>query len=111
MRKMKLDVNDLRVESFDTRPDPQPGRGTVRGNGAYNGGMGSWDGPCPSFLCPDSHDCSGDAFCPTPNVGTKFTALECTCAGTCGDTCPNTCGNTCATCPYTCVPDPDIQCI
>lgn len=36
MRKLRLDLDDLAVDSFDTRPEPKEGRGTVL---AHESGM------------------------------------------------------------------------
>lgn len=41
MKKLRLERNDLRVESFDVRAAPEAERGTVRGHETY----GQW--PCP----------------------------------------------------------------
>jgi hypothetical protein len=79
MKKIKLDLDDLKVESFDTTPE-----GTVYGYGT-----------CPTFC----GTCAGQATCDS--------TCYASCGGTC-DTCPATgcscpvreCNETCcATCP------------
>ncbi|HEX6371607.1 MAG TPA: hypothetical protein VF006_21990 [Longimicrobium sp.] len=72
--KLKLVLEDLTVESFDTSR-PQPPRGTVFGE---------------QCTCYTQCTCPG---CPT-----------CANYNTCDATCANTCANTCDdyTCPYTC---------
>lgn len=80
MKKMKLDLDDLKVESFETTAESQDGEGTVYG---YITQDLTQCGDCTNFLCE-----------PTNNR---------TCGSTCGPTCGNTCGNTCpSTCNNTC---------
>jgi hypothetical protein len=43
MRKISLDVNELRVESFETETDDSAKRGTVRGNASLFS--------CPQTMC------------------------------------------------------------
>lgn len=74
MKKIKLDLDDLKVESFDTQPE----EGEVFG---YQ---------CPT--CPPNYTC--DATCPS-------TCATCAGQNTCDSTCANTCG---WTCPDTCPP-------
>ena len=85
MGKLRLDLEQLQVESFTTNDEARE-RGTVRGNADLIG-AGDVAMPADTFrqsciidLCADSW-MSG---CPT-------------CAGTCFNTCPNTC-KTCNTC-------------
>jgi hypothetical protein len=88
MRKLKLDLTALRVESFELRKAPAQGEGTVHGHfqriepqpDTYRdteclGTMYTWNASCP-YSCFDS----------------------CTCMTGCG-----TCDYTCATCPEGCV--------
>lgn len=47
MRKLKLDMDQLQVETFDTAADRADERGTVRGHAwtLLGCGYGSWDAP------------------------------------------------------------------
>jgi hypothetical protein len=72
MRKLKLDVGTLRVESFETRPADQ-GPGTVHGRvinpdykdvdstGCDGAGWGSLFGTCDG--CPTVGTCIGPTYC------------------------------------------------
>lgn len=73
MHKLKLDLDQLAVESFDTNPSDSARRGTVQG------------------------------FVPTPAATCFITCPTCynTCAS-CGGTCDNSCGGTCYCSGYTC---------
>ena len=77
MRKLKLEVEDLRVESFDTLADMEVPRGTVRGHGDSEGSG-----------C-DVSQCLEDS-CGCPLTGPTCAILSCN--GTCYNSCPNTCG-------------------
>jgi hypothetical protein len=74
MKKIKLDLDDLKVESFDTLPEHE---GEVFG-----------------YQCPTYPGCpTCDSTCPS-------TCSTCAGQNTCGSTCAFTCGWTCAdTCP------------
>ncbi|HYH81197.1 MAG TPA: hypothetical protein VEX86_15445 [Longimicrobium sp.] len=64
MRKLKLDLNDLAVEAFDTAAAPTP-RGTVEGNEQY------------TYFCKTEGECTGVN-------GTSCNWSRCyTCAGSC----------------------------
>ena len=85
MRKVKLQLESLAVESFDTSP-PEPAEGTVAAHQVW-----LTDATC-------LNSCGGSCF------------LTCgTCYNTCFQSCPNTCwiscGGTCReyTCAYTCL--------
>ena len=71
MRKLKLDLDALSVESFATTPEPRREGGTVFGQN--------------HCTCQTQCTCPG---CPT---------CEATCGNswTCGDTCADSCGYTC----------------
>jgi hypothetical protein len=74
MKKLKLDLDDLRVDSFDTTPAAAAGeRGTVHGQypETYRG--------CNT----DEETCDS-------------------CFGSCGDTCGYSCNGTCGTCAESC---------
>lgn len=76
MRKLKLDLDQLVVDSFSTQVRPKRG-GTVRGQA------------CTCYTQCDT--CPG---CPT---------CDASCNGTCGATCAGTCGGSCAgTCDASC---------
>lgn len=108
MGKLKLDLNELQVETFDTSPEENEARGTVQGH--YVSGE-------PEF-CTDFTICI--EICPLPTRGTCASCGN-TCGGTCGHSCGgtcascNTCGGTCTcgnTCGGTCVfcTTPDASC-
>jgi hypothetical protein len=82
MKKLKLDLDQLHVESFDTRAQERT-RGTVAGHVPL-----SYDTNC--YNCDPSLDYTCDS-------------CDVSCAGSCVDTCADTCANTCpATCQYSC---------
>jgi hypothetical protein len=102
MRKLKMDVEALQVESFVVQRHAAQG-GTVQGQSGTTGGP--TDGPL--FPDPDSTDCDGGAWgslfgtcagCPT--VGTCIGATYCcqpTWRPTCNPTCDRTdCGLPCS---------------
>jgi len=84
MHKLSLNLNELRVESFDTTPVPRKGKGTVFGEQCT----------CPTACtCPGCPTCATCAYtCYEPGNGNT---CEHTCAAeyTC-DTCVDTCANT-----------------
>ena len=91
MRKLKLDLDDLSVESFATTPESRGDGGTVFGQGC---------------TCYTQCTCPG---CPTCDASCNGTC-DASCNGTCGETevsCLNTCGGftcdeSCASCLDTC---------
>ncbi len=78
MRRLKLDLKDLKVESFETNSSDRK-KGTVLGQS----GAGCTLPACTEF----------DPTCDS----------TCLFQPTCDETCPNTCGNTCPTCHWSCV--------
>lgn len=92
MKKMKLDLDALAVESFDTAPGTGAGHGTIRGHDS-----------APTE--PEEPDTIA-ATCDCPPPGTNQTACgQFTCQWSCDAGCSNvTCGgSTCwATCPDSC---------
>ena len=76
MNKLKLHLDDLRIDSFDTTSAPRE-KGTVFGEQCT-----CWT-QCGQNTCPGCPTC--DASC------------NGTCAGTCGDSCYGTCDLACAT--------------
>jgi hypothetical protein len=110
MSKIRLDLDALQVESFDTTGGEKHARGTVRGNGVAAdpvaadtveadtcGGGCSWDSNC-ARSCPWT--CAGDP----ESCGGSCEGTCHTCPDTCGRTCGETCGyGSCDTCLfYTC---------
>lgn len=96
MKKLNLNLEDLRVESFDTLPAPQGEKGTVQGYGTpplVSCGETACDDTC-FGTCEQSCNgtCEGDT-------------CEGTCYNSCGGTCSASCGGTCNTCgSLSCVP-------
>lgn len=99
MRKLKLELEELHVESFDTSPGRGAGRGTVLGNAAYAGAgddavvIGVTDDKedlplsyiipgCTLSSCPTQ-----DKTCFNTECGTCV--LDDTCMTGCFDTCPS----------------------
>ncbi len=82
-KKMKLRLEDLEVESFETAPegDPTP-QGTVF----------AYISPGPGNTC--------DAGCTNSTCG--GTTCQATCVSTCNQTCPPTCHTCAGTCGPTC---------
>ena len=90
MHKVKLALDALRVESFDTTAGDGNGGGTVLGR-AYS---------APDALCSGyPHGCQSPLCIPTEVQGDP-TCNE-TCPQSCS-TCHNSCGGTCDSCPDTC---------
>jgi len=79
MRKLKLNVEDLRVEQFSTHEAPKE-RGTVEAR------CGTTPGPCWTYCDPYGQNASCWYTC-NPN--------EYTCCYTCEGTCQQTCERTC----------------
>ena len=97
--KLKLELDELRVESFDTTAADGVARGTVRGNaGAYPAASADID-----TCATQSPDCSWDSncarSCPWTCAGDPVS-----CGGSCdGATCPDTCQESCyGSCVRTC---------
>jgi hypothetical protein len=108
MRKFRLDVDALGVDSFDTTAAPAPPKGTVRGFASDPwSACCSNGGSCYAF-CTAGDSCAGtcEAVCVT-NASCDTTCFESPCvqsgAWTCdGSTCAGTCGASCnATCTCT----------
>jgi hypothetical protein len=90
MRKLKLDLDQLTVESFDTNAPDGPRRGTVR----------AFMPPTPFITCPLTCADTCDT-CDYSCGGTCDATCNCTgytCCASCGGTCngPSDCG-TCQT--------------
>ena len=90
MKKLRLRLDDLHVDSFDTRVEGAPLRGTVPAHQATR--------PDVCWTAPD-YCASDDAY--SECGGSCFDTCAATCPGTCGDN--FTCAATCA--GYTCPPE------
>lgn len=87
MNKLRLELNDLRVDTFSTTTSAGGEGGTVRG---HNIGRGpSWDEPCEP-IPPDYTE-----SCPPYTQGATCDA---SCNGTCYASCYGSCVNSCYTC-------------
>jgi hypothetical protein len=84
MRKVRLDLDQLQVDSFDTQP-AGPGWGTVRAN--IEGDGGDYEAIVTPPTKPSLDCCPISAGCPV--------SLGLTCPATCPRTCPDTCGILC----------------
>lgn len=96
MKKLTLDLDTLRVETFETAGTGGDGRGTVQGNGVS-------DTTCNERLCgcpTNGLDCGSrvtDCGC------VSFTCLTACNQGSCQETCMYSCGPTCGySCEGTC---------
>ncbi len=92
MHKLKLNLEDLSVESFATTPEARHEGGTVFGQ------------QCTCYTqctCPGCPTC--DASCNGTCGGTCGGTCDASCNGTCDGSCDYSCGDTCyETCGYTC---------
>jgi hypothetical protein len=94
MNKLKLQLEDLMVDSFDTTA-PQKAKGTVFGEQCTCYTQCTCPG-CPT--CYASCNGSCDASC----NGTCGDTCDYTCGATCNDTCHDTCAGSCGTCQFSC---------
>ncbi len=85
MKKLKLNLDDLKVESFNTSTS-EPIKGTVKGNWTYTNSCGE--------------ESDGIVICDTEQA---------TCWNTCDATCFTNCATDCATCNGSCAADPSCQ--
>jgi hypothetical protein len=83
--KLKLDLDELQVESFDTTPGEHRREGTVFGQ---------------QCTCYTQCTCPGCPTCDASCNGTCGGTCDASCNGTCGGTCANSCYGTCG--EYTC---------
>ena len=109
MKKLKLNLDDLHVESFKVTPDkPGASKGTVEGY-SYEC---TFDDTCRPILCPTEYDCptdftdcnqnTCDPWCTEHTHCGQYTcAAGCTAYTNCG-TCGLTCEDTCP--PRWCIP-------
>ncbi|HEU0015965.1 MAG TPA: hypothetical protein VFQ45_19970 [Longimicrobium sp.] len=106
MRKVKLDIDGLAVESFETSPVGNE-LGTVRAREQATSTTCYQGYSCPALSCLTQ---CAEKCVDWSNEGCGFETSENTCgsAPTCAETCPHTCncGATVSphTCPQTCDP-------
>jgi hypothetical protein len=79
MNKLKLRLDDLHIDSFDTTA-PQKAKGTVFGE---------------QCTCYTQCTCPGCPTCYASCNGSCDASCNGTCVATCGSTCENTCQNSC----------------
>jgi hypothetical protein len=96
MRKLRLQLDDLRIDSFDTT-QAKKARGTVFGE---------------QCTCYTQCTCPGCPSCDESCNGTCEVSCFDTCAGSCNGTCYKTCNGCNTTGGYTCAgyattPDPE----
>jgi hypothetical protein len=80
MRKLKLDLDQLIVESFDTRARGRRQPGTVFGE---------------QCTCYTNCSCPGCPTCDASCNGTCGATCDASCNGTCDASCNGTCNNSC----------------
>jgi hypothetical protein len=93
MKTIKLDLDHLKVDSFEVMPEDAGGRGTVRGF-AFDAIADPGTVSSPGGTCDPRESCG----CPTQ----AWTCPD-TCKWTCDD---NTCVDTCVTGPCVCITRP-----
>jgi hypothetical protein len=109
MKKLRLSLEDIAVDSFSTVA-PQMRRGTVPAHGSESTCFQiicTCGDPTDGYTCPDSCANSCDGTCNSCNGS----CVGCPSGDTCANTCPETCAVTCdgASCPY-CSNPPQIVC-
>jgi len=90
MKKFRLELDDLRIDSFSTTPAQAP-KGTVFGE---------------QCTCYTNCTCPGCPTCDRSCNGTCYASCNATCDASCNGTCDATCVDcgTYETCGYTCDP-------
>ena len=92
MKKLKLDLNELKVDSFEISSSLNTHKGTIKGNGPSL----AVTEPCDRTDISCQNTCDGDT-------------CNGTCYNTCNVTCPDTCGfNSCQ--PTGCEPSCQVYC-
>lgn len=106
MHKLKLDLDQLTVESFDTNPPEGARRGTVQGlaRTIYNTCVPSGAYTCGNLSCEPGCDNSNGGTCDASCNGTCDATCNCT-GNSCYGSCINTCNVTCDTCMTNCQQD------
>jgi len=98
MAKLKLELTDLKVDSFDPTPLDGRRRGTVVGRGSDWGLCTG--GSCEVFCSYNNPSCYGscDTICIDCETATcppvQYSDPGSTCVGTCANSCGGTCGCT-----------------
>lgn len=111
MKKLKLNLEELKVESFDTSSSIGKSKNTVRGYAT-----GDSNSTCNTSVCDEPcnfTDCLNDNTCIATCANTCGVTCGHSCNGTCHDTCdgitcdisclrtcyPTNCNTDCVTCP------------
>jgi hypothetical protein len=90
MKKLKLNLDDVAVDSFETTSTDSPGRGTVRAHSHWT---------CQETGCLNTYGCD-TAYC---NQSDQIACPTATCHEGCTANCPGYPANTWnQTCPVTC---------
>jgi hypothetical protein len=90
MKKLSLDPEDLRVESFGTTADPRAAPGTVHAHDEQCGCSGQWS----------CNTCWGQETCDLP-ASCDYTCDNASCGDTCADSCQGSCWQRTCACEYT----------
>ncbi len=96
MKKLSLKLEELLVESFDTSPDSEHARGTVRGRDVHTSD--------PSY-CTGCYGCTPAGTYDGNTCVSTCHQIDCGCTGyngTCDLSCNGTCGGQGDTCEYPC---------
>jgi hypothetical protein len=102
MRKLRLDLDALAVESFDTRDDAESARGTLFAREGSTAHTDCWGLTCPGCGATALVLCTAQD-CPSREVGSCDVTCE-----TCGDSCDG--WHTCYMC-YTIPPSSPETCL
>lgn len=98
MRKLRLEMESLAVQSFETMAPNRAARGTVLGRAVPDKDHTYYFG-CPTFDCPITQQYSCHGTCGDADTCWASCALTChTCQTACFGTCEASCGNTCPAC-------------
>lgn len=94
MKKLRMELDALKVESFET--ERAAGAGTVIGAGVLVGDAVAQTYPNCSEIdaCPSAWQCTPNGTCYDPSCAQANTCAK-TCAATCFHTCANTCPQSC----------------
>ncbi len=106
MKKLRLDLGELRVETFETAEEKRA-RGTVAGQATSLPTCDEFDPVCAATgapTCEHAYTCINTDPCyPSCNGAQVCTGAGwCSVYGSCNGTCDNSCGGTCGTCNETC---------
>jgi hypothetical protein len=102
VRKLTLNLESLAVQSFETTPEDDGGRGTVLGRGGVAVPRDTYPNGCPSPLCMDTPLASCDGSCGNScydscngSCASCIYSCDASCGGTCAETCPASCAPSC----------------